>query len=204
MKHHWPDVKDLFGPLAWLLKTRDPDGIELYFTISDGGFTSRKHSKQLCKAVSECSPRGQSNIRQPLSRILQAYQARLSNARSPKATVFSFSKTKAHEPAIRPMSLYVFTDGIWHPECDDVIEVIETLVEKLKQHGYPREQFGIQFVSFGNDQEGLKRLEMLDECVKASGEKLSMYEATLSPSVYDIALIVSGILLILSPGTETS
>ena len=48
--------------------------------------------------------------------------------------------------------------------------MFEKLVKSLEQNSTEREQFGIQFIRFGNDPEGKSRLDKLD-----SGLGLSMY-----------------------------
>src|SRR3954468_24893223 len=39
---------------------------------------------------------------------------------------------------------------------------IEAMIEKQRQLGLPKEQVGIQFIRFGNDQAGIERLQYLD------------------------------------------
>ena len=157
MQRHRGEVLALFKPLAYLLKESDPDGIELYFTMSFE-FLRSKRSSKLVEFVEHNPPReGTSNIRLSLLKIIQDYQRRL-NVQGQNSLSRRWSHTRAR---VRPQTLYIFTDGIWEPLCNPA-DIVASLVKSLKQHGLPREQFGIQFISFGTNTEGLARLAGLD------------------------------------------
>ncbi len=158
MGRHWKEVRDVFAHLAYIVKDTDPDGIELLFTMSSDKHISRRTTPFLA-VLDGKRPQGDSNIRSPLSEVLKEYQERL---KGQKTSLW----LRRRQP--RRQTLYVFTDGIWQPDCD-VTEIIKHLVDCLKEHNLYREQFGIQFIRFGDDTEGVKRLEHLD-----SGLKLSM------------------------------
>ena len=76
----------------------------------------------------------------------------------------------------RKLSLYVLTDGVWETRAD-LQQVIRTLVDNLIQHNHTNKQIGIQFIRFGNDDRGIKRLERLD-----SGLNVQMYDFTTTSS----------------------
>lgn len=61
---------------------------------------------------------------------------------------------------VRSLNVYIFTDGIWQPECD-LKPLIRRVVNKLK--GNEPYKVGIQFISFGEDARGLESLETLDD-----------------------------------------
>lgn len=161
MKRHRLEVQALVGLLAYMVKDSDPDGIELFFTISGIKHRSPKgKSKELTKILHHKTYEGNSNIRSSLQTIVQNYKERLKEPVKPASPWWSF-KGRSAEP-VRGQNVYVFTDGTWQPDCDPT-EIIADLVGDLKEHKVLKEQFGIQFISFGNDPGGLATLERLDQ-----------------------------------------
>lgn len=174
MLPHWPELKTLFGLLAYMVKRADPDGIELYFTISDIEKRS-KNTTNLTKILERHRPNGTSNIRLRLNSILQAYKAKLNHdTKHNLPSVFKGSTPKA----VRSLNLYIFTDGVWQPDCQ-AADLIRLLVDEVINHKLPKEQIGIQFISFGNDPLGIARLGHLD-----SELKLPMYVASCDGSSF--------------------
>ena len=165
MKRHREEVRDLFALLGYILKSKDPDGIELRFTMSRERKDRAKNTSQLLRTLDTVSYGGTSNIRLELGEILQDYHTKLRDQNPPR----SLRNPLRRRQRARPQTVYFFTDGVWQPECDPS-EMIEKLVKSLEQNSMEREQFGIQFVRFGNDPEGTIRLDKLD-----SGLGLSMY-----------------------------
>ena len=159
MRAYRRDTKDLFDLLAYMVKEKDPDGIELHFTISNKTLSSRNVSP-LSKSLLSKPFEGDSNIRLELGNILQDYEARLKGTETTR--LWSRSKKT------KDLNLYIFTDGVWQPESDPT-ELISDIVSTLKEHRVYSERFGIQFIRFGNNQNGIDRLNRLD-----SGLNLSM------------------------------
>lgn len=95
-----------------------------------------------------------SNINLRLGQILRKYQVELERQEERNKSFWMRGK------AVKPLSLYVFTDAAWQG-CDAVAP-IEAMIEKQKQLELPKEQVGIQFIRFGNDPTGMERLEYLD------------------------------------------
>lgn len=157
MREHWTEVENLFGDLAYLIRELDPDGAELYFMISVDTKRSR-HTTQLIQMLHSKARnlRGTSNAAIRLASILQGYQKRLDKEKEPPAR-FSIRKTAD----VRPMNVYVFTNGVWQPNCD-VATPIRRLVDKLEALGSPNDKVGIQFIQFGNSEAGRSKLEYLD------------------------------------------
>lgn len=158
MLDHWNDVESVFEVLAKIVKSADPDGIDLHFTMSDEVYNSKNKwgvnsSSKLVGHVRDRRRkiRGSVNITYRLDAILGPYIAKLTNAYPRGGTV-------------RPLNLYVLTDGVWEPECDPS-SAVKNLVDKLRRFGYSKDskQVGIQFISFGKNTEGLKRLSDLDD-----------------------------------------
>lgn len=161
MERHWQEVEALFGLLAYMVKDSDPDGIELHFTISSKRYRSRKgKTKELTKILHDKKYEGDSNIRSSLQNIVQRYKEGLKKPVNPATSRWRFRGRPA-EP-VRDQNVYVFTDGNWQPNSDPT-EIIADLVGDLKEHKVLKEQFGIQFISFGNDPNSLATLERLDK-----------------------------------------
>ena len=166
MKRHWKEVQKLFEILAYMVKSSDPDGIELHFTISSDTYKEKK-TRPLTNVLGTKSYEGQSNVRSSLHDIVEAYKYRLRARSNTKHARWYWGERTIHsKPA---QNLYVFTDGIWQPDSDPT-EIIADLVDDLKNHSVLKEQFGIQFISFGDDPGGLTTLRRLD-----SGLNLPMY-----------------------------
>jgi hypothetical protein len=153
MRDHWDDVVSLFSVFAYFAKKYDKNGLEMYFTVSE----DKEHFDKTTPAVSHLkymTQKSPSIIDIRLSEILRDYQSRLDRQNGRKGSRWSLS-----DP-VKQLSLYVFTDGAW-PGCDAVAPVV-AMVEKLQELKLPKQQVGIQFVRFGNDPVGIRRLEYLD------------------------------------------
>jgi hypothetical protein len=157
MSPHWKGVISVVRVLAYLLKDFDDNGMDLHFTISKTKYNSKKSSEFLHKLEVK-TRKGTSDIGSSLSNILHDYQMYL---REPPPSR-RWSLFEKHKPrAKKALSLYVLTDAAWQPHSD-ADEPITSLVTALKGLGYPRKQVGIQFIHFGKDPEGIKKLEHLD------------------------------------------
>jgi hypothetical protein len=159
MSPHWGDVEAVFGVMAKIVKAADPDGIDLHFTMTEEAFNSKKFPwiNSSSKLVSYVQQRrikleGTVNITYRLDAILGPYTSQLSNA---------FSRGGGY---VRPLNIYILTDGVWEPGCDASF-AIKNLVDKLTTFSYTKDskQVGIQFISFGKNEVGLKRLKDLDD-----------------------------------------
>ncbi len=161
MKQHWANVISLFSVLAYFAKKLDDNGLEMYFTVS----TDKKTFRNTRDAVSHLQNMDQStysNIDLRLQQILGKYQDDLDHQGERRS--FFRSRTK-----VKPLSLYVFTDAAWQG-CD-AIAPIEAMIEKQRQLKLSKEQVSIQFVRFGNDARGIKKLEHLDSGLRRKHTK---------------------------------
>lgn len=187
------EVQELFGLLGYIVKSKDPDGIEIRFTMSCTRKDRARNTGQLLSTLKNVPYSGTSNIRSQLGEILQDYHAKLRDQNSPRSL---FNRWRSPRLARRQV-VYILTDGVWQPECDPA-PIIKDLVDSLLQNHMQREQFGIQFIRFGNDPDGIIRLNQLD-----SGLGLSMY-ATYSLCLWHGVDDSSGTLSIQSLRTGTS
>jgi hypothetical protein len=154
MNKHWGDVKSLLYVLAYLVKELDDDGLDISFTISPQE-KKFNHASKAVAYLDAMHPKGFANINVRLSKLLTKY---VNDLEHPPRNRFGL---RTRQDSIKRLSLYIFTDGIWQPGCDGV-QPIEALIEKLTALQLPKEQVGIQFIRFGNNEEGIKRLEYLD------------------------------------------
>jgi hypothetical protein len=159
MAEYWDKVSDVFSILAYIVKDSGPNGIDLYFAMSPPGERQDgKKTSKLEKVVRDRKPRGKSDIRVPLDSILNDYTGRLGIQKARRRGLARFAP---QEKNLRPLTLYVLTDGIWQDSCD-AITPIKRLVDRLTELNMDEKQIGIQFISFGYDPRGLARLDFLD------------------------------------------
>jgi hypothetical protein len=163
MRVHKPDVIHTFSTLAYLVKTKDTDGIELCFTTSPRSMWHRnKHTTPLVEALRRIGFSGQSDIAYSLPKVLREYDPKPNKKKNRLSKLFSKEKWG--------VNIYVFTDGVWEAGeswLDGVVEAIKDLLDK----GMKSNQMGIEFVQFGDDTEGTRRLQMLDDDLRNHGVK---------------------------------
>ncbi|KAK2749515.1 hypothetical protein FQN55_003212 [Onygenales sp. PD_40] len=150
MKPHWKQLARDMRTLAYMVKRYDDDGLDLHFMINDKPLKHITSSSKLFDHVKKRFPSDSnqlSNIDNALGKIMTKYQNKLTTTR----------KT-------RPMSVYVFTDGMWQDEVTIPLS-IQGLARALDEHNMPPNQFGIQFIQFGSDPTGTMRLQSYDDCL---------------------------------------
>jgi hypothetical protein len=156
MSGHWGEVTDVFEALSYILKYVDPDGLDLSFTVSGESLKNYKVTSTLVQSVRDRKSRlkGTTDMNLKLTTLLENYQAALEK---PPREVKSLFRRKP----VRPLNLYILTDGIWEAKCD-AEGPIRRLIKKLADLGKGRIQVGIEFISFGNNIAGLQRMDHLD------------------------------------------
>lgn len=167
MKVNWPSVTNLIDILAYLVKPYDTNGMELLYTISSSPPLKSKDSTTLVRSIERMTPEGKSDISQKLTLILTQYQSALHQAFGAGHEVVSRARK------VKPLSIYILTDGIWQPHCDAQTP-IRNIVQKLVQLNLDKKQVGIQFISFGNDRVGLQRLKELDDDMRSGNEPIAL------------------------------
>ena len=147
MREQWPQVKTAFEALSYILKPMAPDGIELYFTVAYD--TWRRHNtSELVDLLEKKGLAGETDISYRLGLQLRDYQMKT----QPTAQMASKKAKK-----IRPMSLYLLTDGNWKDTCDPTAAIKE-IADHLINADLKSEQLTIQFVSFGQNDAALQRM----------------------------------------------
>ena len=166
MQPWWKEVLELVHLLAYITKGCDPDGVELFFlsSLKQQMFKSatklyrtvREHPARASTSLYECF---ENDLRNYARKIEQAYQ------QSQKASIFARTRQLP-----RKRSIYVLTDGILESGEDaQGQDGIKFLINKLTEASLPRDQIGIQFISFGNDAQGLARLRKLERMQQEYG-----------------------------------
>ena len=150
MEQHWREVQYLSHLLMYIVKEMDPDGVELYF-LSSKEKLRPKTSTKMEKFISSRNPSGMTSLNR-LNDDLVPYGKKLDQ----------YVRSIGIDPP-RPRSLYVFTDGVLDYGDDTQGQgVIKMIVDDIQRAKLLRGQVGIQFISFGNDAEGIARLQRLD------------------------------------------
>ncbi|KLP16177.1 uncharacterized protein LW94_10633 [Fusarium fujikuroi] len=71
----------------------------------------------------------------------------------------------------RPTSIYIFTDGVWDPGDHKVELLIGRAMDFLDRHGHESSALMFQFIRFGSDPIGTKRLDYLGNQCKRGTER---------------------------------
>jgi hypothetical protein len=169
MRPHWDKVKDTLNALGYLVKRSDLDGIDLYFTNSAIKSHSRDR-KKLMKDFKRAKPGGRSNMKVALSKILEQYRPEDVKYQNADLGRKLFSRKLKEQKW--GLTVYVLTDGVWEDDYDELCGVhkpIATLVQGLTKYGMVGAQVGIQFIQFGNNEKGTRRLRSLDSGLRDFG-----------------------------------
>ncbi|KAK4203598.1 kinase-like domain-containing protein [Triangularia verruculosa] len=169
MYKHKAEVIQMVEALSYIVKTCDRNGVE-FIPISqpknpikdkpDSTSKILKHLKGLQEATGQ-----NDNIEYNFGVILDAVKGmkvdtgRLGSLRS----LASRSQTEAKQPDV---SIYVLTDGIWGRDYGEgwpaIAAPIRDLIRELRYNRRRRTSIMIQFIQFGNDPDGTRRLRYLD------------------------------------------
>lgn len=168
MKIHWKNVLRVFMTLAYLIKDKDPDGLEIRTTMDPSFKKRHKYRRPLHNALLSHRLGGQCNISHTLSQILRGLLEE--DTKSTRRLNFLPRKPK------HGTNIYIFTDGVWE-EGDEGLKNIAESIERLVDRGMQRDQLGIQFIQFGSDRTGNSRLQTLDDDMKRFGVEKDFIDA---------------------------
>lgn len=155
MGAHWVKVLKLLEPMAHMVKCLGGHAIKLSFTC--GGSTRRfRNIKHLMKEARKYSPptpthdcTTQTDIEKSLGPELENYRQWLEKVSKRRWTLSRNTKK---------IVIYVFTDGRWQPK-PSITDYIRKLVATLNECKRNSNQFGIQFIQFGDNTPTQKLLE---------------------------------------------
>lgn len=175
------EITDYVDVLSYMVKRRDPDGVDLYYLNSPEVIKRCRESTRLAVSVRGTKFADLSSPERVLQGLLRAYLGKL---RAYHARVRDFnnrgrvSLLSIHgipKPPT-PLNIYVFTDGVWespNTAGGDYLEnTLKEIIEVLRSAGCGRDQVGIQFIRFGSHEHGVQRLEALDRLSKTQGMDL--------------------------------
>lgn len=168
MGQHWPGVTRTFSVLEYLVQKSDLGRMDIFFTSSPQRIPIQDRTR-LMNAISRASPRGESNMKAALGKILKDVRKDLDEYYGKHKRQRLLPTKRGQEWGV---NIYVLTDGVWQkrpqPLCG-VEEPIATTVKKLSEYNAPSNKVGIQFIRFGNDPVGAARLDQLDFRLKKLG-----------------------------------
>ncbi|KAG5768528.1 hypothetical protein H9Q72_003994 [Fusarium xylarioides] len=146
MKEHRRNVAETARVISYSVKVSDKDGMDLYFASDSCNPQKCQNSSDVeAKVRSKATVDERCDMKKCLEDVMDQVKAN----------------------GTKPTGIYIFTDGIWDPdhkpEVDDVIhESIKLLIEKKAKPA----DLMFQFIQFGHDPEGSKRLKFLDDDCK--------------------------------------
>lgn len=158
MKPYRNEVNMVLELLWAMVAKHDPDGPDLYVSTDMKRLKPKTDIRMLRKLESRPA-KGVPDIRHCFGQIIENYQNQFGTRTIKSRIRHPWRATAIKGP--RKLSLYVLTDGVWETRTD-LRQVIRTLVDHLIEHILTNKQIGIQFIRFGNDETGMKRLETLD------------------------------------------
>lgn len=161
MLRYRKESRDILLALAYLVKRHDPNGIDLLFTQSSRKVVNTKKSQKFMEEFDRVDFQGTTAMSNVLDKILRDYRLKITESRRFFGRVKLAIKPQA---SIRPLSLYILTDGDWQPDYK-VAGPIGDMVDFMTEHKNEllRNQVAIQFIRFGENEAAMKHLDHLDD-----------------------------------------
>ncbi|KAI0450231.1 kinase-like domain-containing protein [Xylaria acuta] len=175
---YWKDVKRTAHALSYLGKHFSPGGFDIHMTNSwvktrrrktknlfdDNGLLERHHPRE---------SHGPCQMESALSSILLPVVNKAA-AVANKTTTHHFKYGPWKARRVQGVDVYILTNGVWEAnatlgrddEASGVENAIEAVVRRLRESGLPRTFLSIQFIRFGQDRDGARRLQWLDNGIK--------------------------------------
>ncbi|PTD13540.1 hypothetical protein FCULG_00004522 [Fusarium culmorum] len=146
MRDHKDDVAMTARVISYTVKVSDKNGMDLYF------------------ASDSCNPRNIQHITDIEHRITNM---RIVTACCDMKKCLEDVVKEVKAQGMNPTTIYIFTDGVWDPDHDpEVDQVIYDAINHLIENGKKPQDLMFQFIQFGSDDEGYKRLKHLDDGCK--------------------------------------
>lgn len=179
MTKYWAQVQKAIEALVWVVKRLDPDGVELRFTSKPTQKFRSKRSTELLEKVKMNSPQSDTCMMERALSVLiddlvpaSAGPARTNRLRN----LLRGSKTG--------ISIYILTNAVWSGKSDytsglgasaassdstldmcGVDSAVQTLIDRLHKGDHNRSYVTFQFIRFGHDSVGKRRLRYLDNSI---------------------------------------
>lgn len=165
-----------FANLAHILEKADEDGVDVSFTSHVDKTENSRRTESLATFIRSNFCKGAGGLccieRCLGTRIKKVIQELPSEAGSGLRRARGFRGILGKRYIGRPISIYILTNGVWDSSpaarkglCNADLP-IRRLIEELKRRNLPRDQVALQFIRFGNDETGIRRLRALDDDIK--------------------------------------
>lgn len=159
MAAHKSELRKVLQAIACTVKEYDPNGVDMVFTQSERKVLSTRRTSHLLREFDKVEFRGTTDMEIKLGHRLEEYKRKITGQ---QGLVGKMKNIIGAQGRPRPLSLYILTDGIWHPGCD-VSSVIASMVECLVKHDLRLKQVAIQFIRFGTSEDAIAKLQHLDD-----------------------------------------
>lgn len=174
MRAHRTKAAELVRLLAYMVKDPSLDKSELYF-LGSGQRCKSDSSSKLYEAVVGRPPYGTTELSERLGQILLQYGHEIDDYERGPSRIGMAKTLLGEKKPPTPKSIYILTDGrLKAGDEEQGYTEIRRIVYQLHYAGFTRNQLGIQFVSFGDDPDGLKRLDMLDHLARHENQLLPL------------------------------
>ncbi|KAH7163468.1 kinase-like domain-containing protein [Dactylonectria estremocensis] len=158
MKPHWNNVTMVLLALAMKIGPLDKDGLDLVYTIGERNCLNNIKGQKI-----------ETKFQQSIENAFWHIDER--NDKTDMAAALSRIFDDYLKDTSKKQTLLILTDGCWDgsKRIDDVENKIRNFVNHLKAklNLYESRWFSIQFISFGNNEANLKRLQELDDTLNA-------------------------------------
>ena len=166
-----PNVSTLLRLLCYLVKRKDDDGVDLlYFHDPELGLKKCKTSTEIYDSIRARTFSGTTTPTKRVNEVLNAYRTKLKTYHSQRLK-YEQGSGRHHlfrgPPKLpKKLSVYVLTDAIWEDAQQFgglyLADTIKSLVAELEASECEPSHVGVQFISFGQHEHGLRRLDELD------------------------------------------
>ena len=171
MQQYKQSIESIFYTLGYISKSIDNNGIELAFAskVKDDPPTHKhSHVTPLLHILEACKYDQdglfmEKSLGDLVDRVIIP---RLFPGGTERRLSFSFLRKS------KPISIFVFTDGCWGADpfaACGVEQPIRKLMKTCQDRQFPRPRVSIQFLRFGDDVNGIKHLQYLDDFGKREG-----------------------------------
>ncbi|KAH8707100.1 hypothetical protein GQ44DRAFT_691570 [Phaeosphaeriaceae sp. PMI808] len=155
MRKYRKEVRETLQALAYVVKKLDRDGMDVYFTTSSM-VGHGNHTTGILSKFDKVTFGGETYMEITLGKILTKCKSKRWVSRN----IFKRGEDNWGK------SIYVLTDGKWHGEDGDLCGIPD-IIRRVSKDMKSRATLGIQFIQFGNDPVGGRRLEELDDGLDA-------------------------------------
>ncbi|KAK9425369.1 putative Kinase-like domain-containing protein [Seiridium unicorne] len=190
---HREELRRAFTALSYLAKLIDRDGIELIFASNPRKIWKKSKTKELLKILE-----GHEFVQE--SGMMEDKLGELLDHKISDRLPLTFRKHQIPISKKKEVSIFILTDACWDndlaelPNAAGVKAPIERLMNKIENKGLNRTQVMIQFIRFGDSENGKRYLDLLDDFGQETGRDMvdtravdgnvyAMFIGSLSPGV---------------------